>query len=250
MIWLIFFFERLVSFSSWYEDIACGQRSTPVVCSNNHCLNGGSCSIDLLRNRSRCICPSGKLIRLLWSSYYASFCSFKGFAGDQCQYSIDECQSSPCPQNSKCLDQTNGYKCTCGKKMIIDWIRLFPFSFLSYSIRSGMDWPRLFNRYQWMSHNKTVSSSTNMYQSSGFLSLRMFRKFRRQELWHGQLSFMSSMERVSVKSRFHCSSIFVRLDSWSLSIRTVSEQCNQMSFNSRSWSHSLSLYMSIWFHRN
>lgn len=28
---------------------------------------------------------------------------------------IDECQSNPCPRHSQCLDQSNGYKCVCGK---------------------------------------------------------------------------------------------------------------------------------------
>lgn len=38
-----------------------------------------------------------------------------GFAGEQCQYAIDECQSNPCPTQSKCLDLLNGYTCVCGK---------------------------------------------------------------------------------------------------------------------------------------
>jgi hypothetical protein len=40
----------------------------------------------------------------------------QGFAGDQCQYPIDECQSDPCPIQSKCIDLPNGYTCVCGMK--------------------------------------------------------------------------------------------------------------------------------------
>jgi hypothetical protein len=48
---------------------------------------------------------------------FISLCKnvLKGFAGERCQYSLDECQSSPCPQHSKCLDQPNGYRCVCGR---------------------------------------------------------------------------------------------------------------------------------------
>ncbi|XP_078575183.1 uncharacterized protein LOC144861265 [Branchiostoma floridae x Branchiostoma japonicum] len=36
-----------------------------------------------------------------------------GWLGDTCQIDIDECQSSPCPQNATCVDHVNGYTCQC-----------------------------------------------------------------------------------------------------------------------------------------
>ncbi|UJR36501.1 hypothetical protein I4U23_029222 [Adineta vaga] len=77
-----------------FTDLECGLKSIPVRCSSNHCQNHGICHIDIVQNISKCICPSG-------------------FAGDQCQYSIDECQSNPCPTQSKCIDLPNGYTCVC-----------------------------------------------------------------------------------------------------------------------------------------
>ncbi|CAF3534312.1 unnamed protein product [Adineta steineri] len=77
-----------------FTDLQCGLKTIPVRCSYNHCQNQGICQVDILKNTSQCICPSG-------------------IAGDQCQYSIDECQSNPCPFQSKCIDLPNGYTCIC-----------------------------------------------------------------------------------------------------------------------------------------
>ncbi len=95
----------------------CGLKTIPVRCSNNHCQNRGICHIDILKNISQCVCPSGKFsfFFFYWFLFFQKI-SFQGFAGDQCQYAIDECQSNPCPTQSKCLDLTNGYTCVCGMK--------------------------------------------------------------------------------------------------------------------------------------
>ncbi|CAF1175880.1 unnamed protein product [Rotaria sordida] len=77
-----------------FTDLECGLKTIPVRCLQNHCQNRGICYVDLLRNVTQCVCPSG-------------------FAGDQCQYSIDECQSSPCPKHSRCIDLPNSYTCVC-----------------------------------------------------------------------------------------------------------------------------------------
>ncbi len=73
-------------------------KTIPVRCLHNHCQNRGICYVDLLRNLTQCVCPSG-------------------FAGNQCQYSIDECQSSPCPKHSHCIDLPNSYTCVCGMRI-------------------------------------------------------------------------------------------------------------------------------------
>ena len=36
-----------------------------------------------------------------------------GYTGIYCEIKIDECQSSPCGPNGKCIDLVNGYKCIC-----------------------------------------------------------------------------------------------------------------------------------------
>jgi hypothetical protein len=49
-------------FSSYLNglDLECGLKTIPVHCSNNHCRNRGICHVDILKNISQCICPSGK----------------------------------------------------------------------------------------------------------------------------------------------------------------------------------------------
>ncbi len=41
-------------------DLECGLKTIPVRCSNNHCRNRGICHMDILKNVSQCVCPSGK----------------------------------------------------------------------------------------------------------------------------------------------------------------------------------------------
>ena len=36
-----------------------------------------------------------------------------GYTGDQCDQDINECESTPCLQNSTCVDLPNGYRCEC-----------------------------------------------------------------------------------------------------------------------------------------
>ncbi len=40
-------------------DLECGLKTIPVRCLNNHCQNRGVCYVDLLRNLTQCVCPSG-----------------------------------------------------------------------------------------------------------------------------------------------------------------------------------------------
>jgi hypothetical protein len=47
-----FFFDSI--------DLECGLKTIPVRCLYNHCRNRGVCYVDLLRNLTQCVCPSGK----------------------------------------------------------------------------------------------------------------------------------------------------------------------------------------------
>ncbi len=38
----------------------CGLKTIPVRCLYNHCQNRGACYVDLLRNLTQCVCPSGR----------------------------------------------------------------------------------------------------------------------------------------------------------------------------------------------
>lgn len=95
-------------------DLECGLKTIPVRCSTNHCQNQGVCYVDQL-NVSKCVCPLGTNFnsRISFSFLKFSFI-YIGFAGDLCQHNINECQSNPCPKQSKCIDLPNGYRCDCG----------------------------------------------------------------------------------------------------------------------------------------
>ena len=37
----------------------------------------------------------------------------QGWTGDKCQYGINECQSAPCLNGGRCVDQVGAYMCNC-----------------------------------------------------------------------------------------------------------------------------------------
>ena len=49
-------------------------------------------------------------------SGYGCECSV-GFTGSVCQYNIDDCDGSPCPDNTTCVDKVASYDCVC----LSDW---------------------------------------------------------------------------------------------------------------------------------
>jgi hypothetical protein len=97
-------------------DLECGLKTIPVRCLYNNCQNQGICHVDILKKVSQCVCPSGKFKIVDWLGFFWEI-FFRGFAGDQCQYAIDECQSNPCPIQSQCIDLPNSYTCVCGMKL-------------------------------------------------------------------------------------------------------------------------------------
>ncbi|XP_037339199.2 versican core protein-like [Pungitius pungitius] len=61
-------------------------------CTENICLNGGSCS------------KSG--------SIYTCICA-PGYSGDLCETDFDECQSNPCRNGGTCVDRLASFTCVC-----------------------------------------------------------------------------------------------------------------------------------------
>ena len=51
-------------------DLECGLKTIPVRCLHNHCQNRGICYVDLLRNLTQCVCPSGKIKQKSFIFYY------------------------------------------------------------------------------------------------------------------------------------------------------------------------------------
>lgn len=62
-----------------------------------HCQHGGKCIPDSDKPRGQ--------------GHYKCACA-AGYAGDVCEFQIDECRSSPC-LHGKCEDMVNGYVCHC-----------------------------------------------------------------------------------------------------------------------------------------
>ncbi|XP_041792395.1 versican core protein-like [Chelmon rostratus] len=62
------------------------------LCSQNICLNGGSCY------------KSG--------SMYVCSCA-AGYSGDRCETDVDECQSNPCRNGGTCVDGLASFTCVC-----------------------------------------------------------------------------------------------------------------------------------------
>ncbi|XP_075871202.1 uncharacterized protein LOC142881051 [Nelusetta ayraudi] len=61
-------------------------------CSDNICMNGGSCLQS--GNQHRCSCAPG-------------------YSGNQCEIDIDDCQSNPCRNGGTCVDGLASFTCVC-----------------------------------------------------------------------------------------------------------------------------------------
>ena len=100
------------------------------------CLNGGSCTVDLLSTRQFvCSCPpgtSGVSCETLLSPCASSPClnggicrdesttsgefnclCLPGFSGERCEVDVDDCVSAPCANGGTCIDGVNSYNCVC-----------------------------------------------------------------------------------------------------------------------------------------
>ena len=73
-------------------------------CLEIDCQNGASCVVDDKLQEAKCICRPG-------------------FEGELCEVNVDECASSPCLNNGKCVDGVNEYFCVCENKFI-DKVRM------------------------------------------------------------------------------------------------------------------------------
>jgi Notch-like protein len=49
-----------------------------------------------------------------------------GYVGEQCEIDVDECESDPCRNGGTCIDQVNGFECKCMKGFAGDFCEKGP----------------------------------------------------------------------------------------------------------------------------
>lgn len=68
--------------------------STHPLCEKNPCHNNGTCRVGPDNKTYECDCN-------------------KGYSGRNCEIDVDDCESAPCMNMGKCIDQIDGFWCDC-----------------------------------------------------------------------------------------------------------------------------------------
>lgn len=73
----------------------CEQKMTQhPLCDKNPCVNDGVCRVQPNANTFDCDCP-------------------EGFIGSRCEINNDDCESDPCFNSGRCIDEVRGFVCDC-----------------------------------------------------------------------------------------------------------------------------------------
>uniref|UniRef100_A0A803SUA7 EGF-like domain-containing protein n=1 Tax=Anolis carolinensis TaxID=28377 RepID=A0A803SUA7_ANOCA len=99
----------------FYIGKICQYRYNPCSDPYNPCINNSTC-LAQVDGKPLCICPKGKccyLSKLLHITDPYLYIYLSGFGGTYCEIDNNECASSPCKNQGRCVDRVNSYRCLC-----------------------------------------------------------------------------------------------------------------------------------------
>lgn len=103
------------------------------LCERSPCLNNAVCQVSPNTTRLECLCAEGFTGNRCETNYndcesqpcqnggrcvdeisgFSCDCSLTGYSGKMCQKNIDECTQNPCQNGGRCFDNYGSYTCEC-----------------------------------------------------------------------------------------------------------------------------------------